>query len=95
MLEPTNDDIEQVLTSRKMPLSMLPNAMFHPIVKSAWDEWENNKYQNEMELCNREWCRKLSLVNRYLKLQLKRQIDPNYCKKSTYNYMKMCNSKYI
>lgn len=95
MLELTNDDIEQVLASRKMPSLMFPNAMYHSTIESAWDEWENNKFQNEMELSNKDWCKRLSLVDRYLKLQLKRKIDPNYCKKSTHNYMKMCNSKYI
>lgn len=63
-------------------MELLPVVMSHPYPADVWDQWENEKYKDEIALASAEWCRIVSRVLREEKLKQKRLKNPTYCNKS-------------
>jgi hypothetical protein len=71
-----------------MNVQYYPNAMFIPLSKqnSAWDKFEQEKFNSEWDDGVREFNRNYALKRREEKLKIKRLNDPTYYRKSTYNF---------
>lgn len=91
MMEFSDDDIIAVLNHKPggIPLRYYPNEMFHPGTQNAWDQWENERHDQNWFHTVKHWSVLTAYVRRRMKLCEKRMTDPSYCNKSARNYAKV------
>lgn len=70
--------IDGTLGYRGMPAAWEPNAMYHPCPRDCWDEYENDKYKEEIGECSADFSRARAGELRRRKLAAARRVQPWY-----------------
>lgn len=92
VVELSDDDIIAILNHKpggRIPIRYYPNEMFHPDPQDAWDQWENERHDQNWFHTVKHWSILTAYVRRRIKLCGKRRTDPSYCNKSARNYAKV------
>lgn len=72
-----------------LPLHLFPSASNHTDPQDGWDEWENQKFREQMQDCNSYWLKAVAKARRLKKLERMREQNPLYCNKHPKNIKNM------
>jgi hypothetical protein len=82
------DIIEILIGDIGLPARYYPTEMYHFRPTSAWDNWENEQFNDHYPECAKQWQRSVSYVLHQLDLIKKRKRDKMYYNKSKRNHVR-------